>query len=172
MGKSLSIPPSYRPDEPGENIFVEHTYLQGALLAAVAYGIMFILYCMTCFWLWITRHHFNSRRNLFFLCFISIIFVLETFYLAGLLEFTQNAFVDFRNIPGGPAVFESNMSGEPIGMLVKSAMVVNGWLCNVINVRRLDTCLLFRLADGTPIRLIDLALFCDLPGLQSPSLDG
>jgi hypothetical protein len=50
-----------------------------------------------------------------------------------LLEFAPEAFIDDRDIPGGPTVFENVMFSLPIDMLANVIMVLNGWFCDVIN---------------------------------------
>ncbi|EEB87628.1 hypothetical protein MPER_14967, partial [Moniliophthora perniciosa FA553] len=96
------FPAEYRPKESDADIFAEHTWLQGAFLAAVAYGIEFVLYVMACYLLWIHRRHQaqSYMKNIFFIVYTSIIFVLHTLYMAGLLQFTQESFFDGREIPG------------------------------------------------------------------------
>jgi hypothetical protein len=129
------FPASYRPVVPPGDIFAEHTWLQGAFLGAIAYGIQFVLYVMTCFFLWKLRNPTNNRQNIAFIVYISIIFALSTLYLVGLLEFTQLSFIDGRNIPGGPKAFEEQMFSLPIDMLANVIMVLNSWFCDIINVR-------------------------------------
>ena len=128
------FPASYRPDLPPETIFAEHTWLQGAFLGAVAYGIQFVLYVVTCFFLWRLRTPSTKRMNIIFIIYISIIFILSTLYIVGLFQFTQLSFIDGRNIPGGPQAFESMMFSLPIDMLANVIMVLNSWFCDIINV--------------------------------------
>lgn len=56
--------------------------------------------------------------------------------MVGLLEFTQLSFIDGRDIEGGPNNFENVMFSLPIDMLANVIMVLNAWLCDVINVWR------------------------------------
>ncbi|KIK65899.1 hypothetical protein GYMLUDRAFT_951611 [Collybiopsis luxurians FD-317 M1] len=135
---SSQIPPGSRPNESASEIFSEHTWLQGAFLGAIAYGVECVLYLMACQMLWLhrRRHSQSPRRNIFLICYISVIFVLSTLYVAGLLEFTQLSFIDGRNIQGGPNGFEEVMFSLPIDMLANVIMVLNAWLCDVINVWR------------------------------------
>jgi len=128
------FPASYRPDLPPETIFAEHTWLQGAFLGAVAYGIQFVLYVVTCFFLWRLRKPSTKRTNMIFIVYISVIFILSTLYIVGLFQFTQLSFIDGRNIPGGPQAFESLMFSLPIDMLANVIMVLNSWFCDIINV--------------------------------------
>ncbi|KAF5385551.1 hypothetical protein D9757_006746 [Collybiopsis confluens] len=135
---STHIPGGSRPDESSSTIFSEHTWLQGAFLGAIAYGIEFVLYSMACQMLWVHRRRYSPspRRNIFLICYISVIFILSTLYLVGLLEFTQLSFIDGRNIEGGPNNFEEVMFSLPIDMLANVIMVLNAWLCDIINVWR------------------------------------
>ncbi|KAF5347241.1 hypothetical protein D9756_009935 [Leucocoprinus leucothites] len=130
------IPDSYRPDESQAHILNEHTYLQGAFLTAIAYGIEFILFVMTCYALWKRRAPENRRQKIFFIVYISIIFASSTLYMAALLQFTQLAFIDGRNIPGGPYFFENFEVQLPISQVMNIAMLAQSWLCDIINLWR------------------------------------
>ena len=129
------VSPKLRPNESAGEIFAEHAWLQGALLAAVAYGIEFVLYFMACYLLWIHRNRNDpeKKKKVLFIVYISTIFVLSTLYTAGLFEFTQESFVNGRNIPGGPNGFENEMFSLPIDMLA-NVMVIVTWLCDIVNV--------------------------------------
>ena len=130
------IRPEFRPNESPEVIFAEHTWIQGALLGALAYGIEFVLFVMACYLLWIHRNRSEpeKKKNLFLITYISVIFILSTLYTVALFEFTQESFVDGRNIPGGPNAFESQMYSLPIDMLGNATMVMVTWLCDIVNV--------------------------------------
>uniref|UniRef100_A0A0W0G572 Uncharacterized protein n=2 Tax=Moniliophthora roreri TaxID=221103 RepID=A0A0W0G572_MONRR len=132
------FPTEYRPKESDADILGEHTWLQGAFLAAVAYGIEFVLYVMACYLLWIHRRHQaqSYTRNIFLIVYTSVIFLLSTLYMAGLLQFTQESLIDGREIPGGPNAFETVMFFLPVEMLANVTMVITSWLCDIINVWR------------------------------------
>jgi hypothetical protein len=69
------------------------------------------------------------------LVFITVSFILGTLFIASLAEFTQLAFVQYRNYPGGPSAFEDEMFSIPIDnlgnvtgiliMLLTDALVVS-----------------------------------------------
>jgi hypothetical protein len=130
----MPAPVAYRPDETDQQIFSEHTWLQGALLAAVAYGMQIILYSMSCYLLSKHRNHTNSTKNIGLTIYITIIFILGTLYIAALLQFTQESFIDGHNIPGGPDAYEKVMYSSPIDMLGNVTMVMLTWMCDIINV--------------------------------------
>ncbi|KAJ7091128.1 hypothetical protein C8R44DRAFT_750620 [Mycena epipterygia] len=118
--------PLYRPDETQAEIFSEHTWLQGAFLACVAYGMQAILFVMCVRFLWTARKSENLSWNTGLAVYVTVMFILSTLYMAGLLEFTQESFIDARNIPGGPNAYEDMMYSIPIDMLA------NIWRCFVI----------------------------------------
>jgi hypothetical protein len=126
---------SIRPDETKAEIFSEHTWIQGAFLGSVAYGMATILFMVSVRLLWIARKGGNKTRNLGLMVYIIIIFILSTLYTAGLLEFTQESFIDGRNIEGGPNAYESVMYSIPIDMLANVTLVILAWMCDIINVR-------------------------------------
>ncbi|KAJ7219750.1 hypothetical protein C8J57DRAFT_1095158 [Mycena rebaudengoi] len=127
---------SIRPDETKAEIFSEHTWIQGAFLGSVAYGMATILFMVSVRLLWIARKGGNKTRNLGLMVYIIIIFILSTLYTAGLLEFTQESFIDGRNIEGGPNAYESVMYSIPIDMLANVTLVILAWMCDIINVWR------------------------------------
>ncbi|KAG7088751.1 hypothetical protein E1B28_012719 [Marasmius oreades] len=130
------FPAQYRPNETALEILSEHTWLQGSFLAAVAYGIQFVLYVMASYLLWMHRNQDKSHKNIFLILYISVIFILSTLYMAGLLQFTQESFIDGRMIKGGPNVFENDMFSLPVDMLANVIMVLLSWFCDIINVWR------------------------------------
>ncbi|KAG7094109.1 hypothetical protein E1B28_007724 [Marasmius oreades] len=93
---------------------------------------------MASYLLWMHRHQNKSKshKNIFLILYISIIFTLSTLYMAGLLQFTQESFIDGRMIEGGPNVFENDMFSLPVDMLANVIMVLLSWFCDVINVWR------------------------------------
>lgn len=131
---------SYRPQESAQDILSEHTWLQGAFLAAVAFGMSSILYFMT---IHLLRVHPLSRKSknvdgwgkrMGLIVYITVIFILGILYMAGLLQFTQQSFIDDRNYPGGPNVYEEVMFSIPVDMLANVIMVLLTWMCDIINV--------------------------------------
>ena len=128
------VTPQYTPDESEAVRFSERTWLQGAFIASVAYGMQVILYSMSCYWLYKDRNTINSKKNIGLMIYITIIYILGTLYVAGLLQFTQDSFIDGRNIPGGPSVYETVMFSVPIDMLPNVIMVMLSWMCDIVNV--------------------------------------
>lgn len=132
----MPAPAADRPQETNEQIFSEHTWLQGAFLAAIAYGMQVILYSMSCYLLAKHRNATNSTRNIGLMIYTTILFILGTLYIAAILQFTQESFIDGSNITGGPDAYEKVMYSSPIDMLGNATMVILTWMCDIINVRR------------------------------------
>ena len=84
---------SYAPDEPSDVIFAEKTYLQGTVLTGVAYGALFMLYCICVHLLW-ARKRRGIRGSDLFLVYTTVIIILNTLNLAGATSFAQLAFID------------------------------------------------------------------------------
>lgn len=135
-----SSSPEWRPQESANDILSEHTWLQGAFLAAVAFGMSTILYFMSVHLLRIrptSRSSKNAgpwKKRMGLLVYITIIFLLGILYMAGLLQFTQQSFIDDRLYPGGPNAYEEVMFSIPVDMLANVIMVLLTWMCDIINV--------------------------------------
>lgn len=132
---------SWTPNESSQTILTEEGWLQSTVVSAVAYGIDVALYFM-CFNLLFQqiRTRKNYKQPLFLLVYITISFILGTLFIASLADFTQLAFIQDRNYPGGPSAFENEMFSIPIDnlgnvtgiliMLLTDALVV--WRCMVV----------------------------------------
>ena len=54
--------------------------------------------------------------------------------MGSLAKFTQLAFIDNRNFPGGPSAFENDEFSIPVDELGNVAFVLNNWLCDAVIV--------------------------------------
>jgi len=125
---------SYRPDFPPDVIFSEHTWLQGAFIASIAYGMSAVLFAMTIYLLQKHRRRHNSSKHFALTIYVSLLFMLSTVYQGTLQEWTQLSFIDWRNFPGGPSNFQNVMFSMPVDMGANTTLVISNWLCDVINV--------------------------------------
>ncbi|PSR72607.1 hypothetical protein PHLCEN_2v11531 [Hermanssonia centrifuga] len=118
--------PAFKPDEDANTIFQEDTWLQGSLIMCIAYGAVATL-SIQCFFMLIrgTRRS-KWLRDIPLLAFVISIFMLSTIFIGTAMQFTQQAFVDQRNFPGGPAAYEVVEFSLPIDS------VANCWRCTVI----------------------------------------
>ncbi|KAG2090616.1 uncharacterized protein F5147DRAFT_643435 [Suillus discolor] len=131
---------SWTPDESSQVLLAEKGWLQGAVVSSIAYGIGVTLFFM-CFYLLIRQiTRTNYKKTLPLLIYITVDFILGTIFVAVLADFTQLAFIQYRNYPGGPSAFENNMFGIPVDsvgnvcgvlmMALSDGLVV--WRCMVI----------------------------------------
>ncbi|KAI0258609.1 hypothetical protein BC834DRAFT_974963 [Gloeopeniophorella convolvens] len=119
---------SNRPDETSFEIFTERAWLQGAILGAVAYGSAFTLFAICLNILVKQTNRTNIKIKGAFIAYISILFILGTIFMAASAEFTQMAFIDNRNYPGGPAAYENAMFSIPVDMAGNVAFVLTAWV--------------------------------------------
>lgn len=103
-----------------------------ALLSNIVYGVELALFGI-CFKLLVQQtNRENYRRQLFFLSFITLVFILGTVFVYSNSEFTQLAFVDDRDFPGGPAMFEDKMFWIPVDELGVVSWVVGNWMMDML----------------------------------------
>jgi Ni/Fe-hydrogenase subunit HybB-like protein len=154
----MELKPEYRPDESDAVIFSEHTWLQGAFLATIAYGMSVVLFAMTVYLLQKHKKRKNSKKHTALTIYVSILFVLSSVYQGTLQEWTQLSFIDWRNFPGGPSEFQDVMFSMPVDMGANTTLVISNWFCDIINVRRAEP----------NIYASVLFLIFDLTGLEVP----
>ncbi|KAI0065072.1 hypothetical protein BV25DRAFT_1913714 [Artomyces pyxidatus] len=90
----------YGPDESASEIFLERTFLSGDVISGTGYGIQLVMYTSCVLYLWQqrkARSHFT-----FLLAYITLLFILETIYIAVQARTVQIVYIDNRNYPGGP----------------------------------------------------------------------
>jgi hypothetical protein len=98
----MSFNSSWRPAESEIDIINERSWLAGTILTAVAYGIVFILFVLTFKQLIRTITKDNYTQRLFFIIYITLLFILATLYVGSLAKMTELGFIDYRLFPGGP----------------------------------------------------------------------
>ncbi|KAG1871321.1 hypothetical protein DFJ58DRAFT_763319 [Suillus subalutaceus] len=131
---------SWTPDESSGTLLAEKGWLQGTVVSAVAYGIDVALYSMCFHLLFRQMNRMNYKKHLPLLLYITTTFILSTLFMAALADFTQLAFIQYRDYPGGPNAFENEMFGIPVDnlgnvcgfltMMLSDGLVV--WRCMVI----------------------------------------
>ncbi|PPQ94610.1 hypothetical protein CVT25_011404 [Psilocybe cyanescens] len=126
----MSLDPAWRPQEDNATIFNERTWLAGIILSAVAYGIVFTLFMMSFVQLIRTTNKSNLASKLPLLLYISVIFFLGTLIIGAGSKMTQLSFIDYRMIPGGPAVFEEVEFSIPIDEIANVAYVLANWFAD------------------------------------------
>jgi hypothetical protein len=153
----MSLNPSslWRPAEDEKTIINERTWLAGTILAAVAYGMVFILFIITFKQLIRTTTKSNYTQKLVFKIYITLLFILGTFYIGSLAKMTELGFIDYRLFPGGPgffpfsssletlcnddyhniAAFEKQEFSLPISHIGNISVVIANWLVHGLMVR-------------------------------------
>ena len=83
-------------NETSYQIFTEDTWLQGALLSNIAYGVELALFTM-CFHLWMGKDESPQQKaTTLSVFFYQCLFVLGTTFVGGSMKFAQQAFVEYR----------------------------------------------------------------------------
>ncbi|KAH7918947.1 hypothetical protein BV22DRAFT_1100026 [Leucogyrophana mollusca] len=139
---------SYSPSETASQLYAEETWLQGALLTGVGYGIVLALFwlCFRTLWKRIKVKDANYRRNVFFLVYASVMFILGSLFMGSNCDFTQLAYINQRNFPGGPAAFEEQMFSIGADEIANVSFVLANWLADSLMVWR---CILIYRDCGT-----------------------
>ncbi|KZT08019.1 uncharacterized protein LAESUDRAFT_698085 [Laetiporus sulphureus 93-53] len=126
----------WAPYEDAATILAEETWLQGALLSNIVYGVELTLFAI-CFALLVKQvNRLDYERPVAFLTFITVIFILGTFFMGANDKFTQLAFVENRNYPGGPSKYENDMFWIPVDELGNVSFVIGNWLMDGLLVWR------------------------------------
>ena len=125
---------SWTPNETPDVLFTEKTWLQGAVLTGVGYGIVFTLYCMTAHALLVGRRR-SDYKNIGWLVYITIIFFLGSIFMGACAQMTQLSFVQYRNIPGGPSEYENVEFSIPADEAGNVVFVLTNWFADGLMVR-------------------------------------
>ncbi|KAH7918948.1 hypothetical protein BV22DRAFT_887473 [Leucogyrophana mollusca] len=132
------MPPSWSPDETHVQILTEKAWFQGAILTGVAYGAVVVLAAMCLHSLCRRRRarDMTRGRSMFFLVYVSTIFILGSITFGTNAEFAQLAFVDNRNFPGGPSAYQQEMFSLPVNIVSDVALVLANWCADLLLIWR------------------------------------
>lgn len=157
---------SWVPDEDSQTLFSERCWLQGVVISAIAYGVTVSLYFLSFYLRVRDQNRVEFRKRLPLLAYITISFLLGTIFMIALAAFTQMAFIDDRNYPGGPNAYENNMFSIPIDNTGNVVFVLSNWLSDalVVSDSRIRHPVTLTLKPG-------MALQSNLPEVQGPSMD-
>lgn len=125
---------SYAPDETAYQLFAEATWLQGAIVTSVFYGVALTLVfnCVRSLWYRIRSRASGYRRDIFFLGYVLFVFACASVYQVANAQITQLGFIDRRNYPGGPAAFEESNASIPINL----TFVLMDWCADLLMIWR------------------------------------
>lgn len=94
-----------------------------------------------CFYLLATQtNRKNGRKNVPLIVYITLIVLLSTLFMGSLAAFTQLAFIDNRNYPGGPAQYMTDMFSIPVDEVGNVSFVLTNWLCDGLIVSKIHVC--------------------------------
>lgn len=116
-------------NETSTQILIEKSDLQGALICGVAYGAGIPLYMMTLWHLWHKRSGTTVTKYAL-MAFVIVLSILASISYASNSEFTQLAFIDNRNIDGGPGEYEEVAFSIPVDNLGSVCSILSTWLCD------------------------------------------
>lgn len=125
------------PNEPSSVVLAEESWLQGALISCIAYGALFVLFIQCTSLLWKQTTRSNYRTKVPFLVIVFLIFFFGTLFNGAMMKYTQLAFVENRNYPGGPNSYENDMFYIPVNTMGDVAFSLSSWLCDGLLVRTL-----------------------------------
>jgi hypothetical protein len=128
---------SWAPDEDAYTLFVEKTWLQGSIVAGGSYGIVVCL-SLSCIHALLFRPRSVSDywRSMALSGYVVIVFIISTLFVVANSIMTQLAFIDNRNYPGGPSVWEDVMSSIPIDVVSNVTLVLANWFSDGMVVWR------------------------------------
>ncbi|CCM05252.1 uncharacterized protein FIBRA_07462 [Fibroporia radiculosa] len=127
----------YAPDESSSTIVDEETWLQGALLSNIAYGVVLALYVMCVAKLVRQLKQYNYMRPLGLFAYATVIFIISTLFMGSQVKFIQLAFIEDRNFPGGPNAYVEDEFSNPTDEIANVCFVVGNWIMDAFLIWRL-----------------------------------
>ncbi|KAF8838979.1 hypothetical protein BDN67DRAFT_970798 [Paxillus ammoniavirescens] len=129
---------SYTPDDSSAQFFAEETWLAGAIITGAGYGIVMALFwlCFRNLWCRIKIKDASRSRNICFLVYICLMAVLGSLFLASNSKFTQLAFINHRDYPGGPSAYEQQMFSVGVDEIGNVSFTLANWLADSLLVWR------------------------------------
>ncbi|KAH9834077.1 uncharacterized protein C8Q71DRAFT_159063 [Rhodofomes roseus] len=127
---------SWAPNETDYEIYGEKIWLQAMVLQNIPYGVELTLFVMCFVTLLENTNRFNLRRHIFLLAFTTVVLGLGTVYMIAVSLTAQQAFIEYRNFPGGPSVYLSAMFASTVGMTNSVCWMISNWLLDMFLVWR------------------------------------
>ncbi|KAJ7123513.1 hypothetical protein C8R44DRAFT_538714, partial [Mycena epipterygia] len=124
MSDSNSFTPS---GESAYDLSVEYSNMYGALLSAIGYGILFTMTLQT---LLLFFKLPKSKIPWRLVIYVSVTFILASIGFGGHAKFIQMAYIDDRNIPGGPNAFIVKFYSIPANMMSFTAYTIMSWMAD------------------------------------------
>ncbi len=125
-------PNPWGPNEPASVILAEETWLQGALISKIFYGILLVLSWQS-FFLLLKRTNYKAKVP--FLAIVFAVFMFGTFHTGFNMKNTLSSFIENRNYPGGPSAYENGSGADSLRNIAYSLIQ---WLCDALLVSAID----------------------------------
>lgn len=127
---------SYTPDESSAQLYAEKTWLAGSIMTGVGYGVVLALFwlCLQLLWRRTRVKDADYARNCFFLVYVCVIFTLGSLFMGSISQFTQLAFINDRNFPGGPSAWEVEMFSINVDEISNVSFVLADWCATALMV--------------------------------------
>ncbi|KAK0473965.1 hypothetical protein IW261DRAFT_1502537 [Armillaria novae-zelandiae] len=133
---STDLDPAWTPNEDPATLLAERTWLIGAILTGVGYGVVLTL-TLICIGRLLKRRRGSSlKQTYFWLVYVFLVFLFATLFVAGSSTMAQYSFIDYRLFPGGPAQFENLMFSIPVSEMGNVAFVLSNWFADAVVVWR------------------------------------
>ncbi|EIN05092.1 hypothetical protein PUNSTDRAFT_75263 [Punctularia strigosozonata HHB-11173 SS5] len=118
---------SWAPDEDGATLWLERAMMAGANISFAAYGVTATLYfiCFSHLWSELKR---RKRSTIWHLVYITTIFSLSSIAAGTNMRFSELAFIDNRDFPGGPAAYSIAENSIFINLLGTGVVFAATWL--------------------------------------------
>lgn len=156
---------SWAPNETSFEIYQEKIWLQSGMLVNIPYGVELTLFVICFVTLFKNMNRYNKKRQIFLLTFIVLIFGIGTVFMIANLLLTQQAFVLYRNFPGGPGAFMNAMSPDTVGLTTSVCWVVSDWLLDALLVGPILLVILWISANSRSLEGVEIRDY--LQGCQS-----
>ncbi|KAG1730074.1 hypothetical protein EDB19DRAFT_1741540 [Suillus lakei] len=129
---------SNTPDESPAQLFAEKTWLAGSIMTGVGYGVVLALFwlCLRSLWYRTRVKDADYTRNCFFLVYVCVMFTLGSLFMGSNSQFTQLAFINDRNFPGGPSAWEVEMFSISVDEISNVSFVLADWCSAALMVWR------------------------------------
>ncbi|KAG2141384.1 uncharacterized protein EDB93DRAFT_631916 [Suillus bovinus] len=129
---------SNTPDESPAQLYAEKTWLAGSIMTGVGYGVVLALFwlCLQSLWRRIRVKDADYNRNCFFLVYVCVMFTLGSLFMGSNSQFTQLAFINDRNFPGGPSAWEVEMFSISVDEIANVSFVLADWCATALMVWR------------------------------------
>ncbi|KAK0447855.1 uncharacterized protein EV420DRAFT_1275960 [Desarmillaria tabescens] len=142
-----SLDPSWTPSESPNVLFSERSWFAGIFITAVAYGAALTL-AVQCFSLLLrSMNSSNYKKNLFWIIYVSLLFICATLYAAAGAKINELAFIDYHLYPGGPSAFEYDYFWLPVNAMGNVFFIIANWLSDAVVVWR---CVIIYADSGYP----------------------